>query len=176
MPSPLSLTLTTLGEAAPTVIVCAGDGKAMPRTVYFGRWTGLSPKLLMHTVNGCCSITSMTPGVVSVKCGMAVRAWFRRKHKPAAGAKTRKMTCVSAVKVTVLSSRTFRDVGGSLTAPALRRMASEATSIGGCLAFRRAAAVARWKRTFFLRWCNSPDMAGDEGRWKHTVEGHAGDH
>lgn len=136
------LALATPRDAGPIVLLSAGERRAMPRVVCLGAWTGLSPKMLTHTVTGWWSITSVMPCVISVRCRIAVRGWFWRKHGPAAGVETRTATGFIGKTVTIVTSRTFRDVEGSFKAPVLARLASETVLAGGSLVSRTAMAGA----------------------------------
>lgn len=62
---------------------------------------------------------------------------FWRKQRLASGAKKPTTTYLIGVKVTVWTNRTFREVGGSFTAPVSVQVASEATSHLGCLALKK---------------------------------------
>lgn len=84
----------------------------------------------------------MTPSALSVKFFMAVRKWFWRKHRPAAGAEMRAVNCVIGGNVTVFFSRTFRDVEGLLPTPVLVEFASETAYVTGCLGPRKATTGA----------------------------------
>lgn len=71
---------------------------------------------------------------------MALRGWLWREQKTAAGVENRAVTFVIRGTVTVLPSRTFWNVGGSVTAPVLVRLASEAVSAEDSFLPERATA------------------------------------
>lgn len=84
----------------------------MQSVMCLDRWTGLSLKLQTYTLNGWWGITYMTLCAITVRCRMAVRRWFRKKHRPTGDVQRWTVTFVVGRTVTVLISRTFRDVGG----------------------------------------------------------------